>query len=614
MKAILHGTWIVDADGRPDEQFFVWAERPGQAAKPRARARGIQRHPYAATALEIGELLSAHAPAKDWRAASRLTRIAFVPTGDAGPLVPRWLSENGAEPDESPAELKPWRVEGLGVSLLEMLDLFVVLPMLNHRAAGMHRVGNDLRYWGIAAKFALELMTRERFLPGLRLEGDALRAVWLPMLDLGDEGADDGARFRLLAEAMPAACRALFRDRASLADLTRQELEALSPEQSLLSFLESLLDQAVREWGQLGGGTREPLLPGDLASDVAAAWWRALWSADGAIKVASAKESELDELYRSWQRWSYQTRVEVEAPFRVCFRLEPPAFDEERKEVVSRRWVLRYFLQATDDPSLLVPAREVWRERGSVLSYLNRRFDEPQERLLQALGMAARLCPAIRRSLFAEAPESTELTDEEAFTFLRETARLLEGLGFAVLVPPWWSKPDARLRVKARLKAPADGTGVLNMNSLVAFDWELALGDETLTREEFERLAALKTPLVQVRGRWVLLQPDQIEAAIAFWEKRRAQSTLELGEALGLALGAEGDVDGLPVSDLELDEGLSRLMDALTGREGLEMIAAPEGLHGQLRPYQERGLSWLSFLRDCRFGACLADDMGLGKT
>ena len=35
---------------------------------------------------------------------------------------------------------------------------------------------------------------------------------------------------------------------------------------------------------------------------------------------------------------------------------------------------------------------------------------------------------------------------------------------------------------------------------------------------------------------------------------------------------------------------------------------------GELRPYQHEGYSWLSFLYEHRFGACLADDMGLGKT
>jgi superfamily II DNA or RNA helicase len=43
-------------------------------------------------------------------------------------------------------------------------------------------------------------------------------------------------------------------------------------------------------------------------------------------------------------------------------------------------------------------------------------------------------------------------------------------------------------------------------------------------------------------------------------------------------------------------------------------FALPEGLCATLRPYQEDGFRWLSYLSELGLGACLADDMGLGKT
>lgn len=48
--------------------------------------------------------------------------------------------------------------------------------------------------------------------------------------------------------------------------------------------------------------------------------------------------------------------------------------------------------------------------------------------------------------------------------------------------------------------------------------------------------------------------------------------------------------------------------------DGLEPMEAPASFHGQLRPYQRDGLSWLVFLQRFGMGGCLADDMGLGKT
>ncbi|MGL6339411.1 MAG: SNF2-related protein, partial [Waterburya sp.] len=38
-----------------------------------------------------------------------------------------------------------------------------------------------------------------------------------------------------------------------------------------------------------------------------------------------------------------------------------------------------------------------------------------------------------------------------------------------------------------------------------------------------------------------------------------------------------------------------------------------KGFTGELRPYQAKGVGWLSFLETWGLGACLADDMGLGK-
>jgi superfamily II DNA or RNA helicase len=48
--------------------------------------------------------------------------------------------------------------------------------------------------------------------------------------------------------------------------------------------------------------------------------------------------------------------------------------------------------------------------------------------------------------------------------------------------------------------------------------------------------------------------------------------------------------------------------------KGISDVNPPEGLQAELRNYQNKGLSWLQFLREYRFGGILADDMGLGKT
>ncbi|MFN2164983.1 MAG: DEAD/DEAH box helicase, partial [Anaerolineae bacterium] len=334
------------------------------------------------------------------------------------------------------------------------------------------------------------------------------------------------------------------------------------------------------------------------------------------ILATRAEQVYLASMYEAWRTWIDQLYTAAEATFRLCFRLEPPDVEEESGRVLSSDWILRFMLQAHDDPSLLVPAEEVWHARGGTLRALNRHFQGAQEHVLAELGLAARLFPPILESLRTVRPASCTLTVDEAYAFLREVGPLLEESGFGVLVPPWWNKPGARLGVRARAAASPDATGkgILNMDALVAFDWELALGEESLSCEELERLAALKMPLVQVRGKWVMLQPEEIESAIAFWEKTRARAEMPLRDALAMVLDATGEISGLPLEQVETSGWLSDLLRQLEAGDTVVSLSAPDGFVGQLRPYQARGLSWLAFLHRWGMGACLADDMGLGKT
>ena len=282
-------------------------------------------------------------------------------------------------------------------------------------------------------------------------------------------------------------------------------------------------------------------------------------------------------------------------------------------------WQLHFLLQARDDPSLIVPAKEVWQSGNATLQALGRTFTNPQEKLLAGLGYAARLFEPLRRSLQTETPTVAMLTTEEAYAFLRTAAPVLEESGFGVLVPPWWNKPGARLGVRLRMNAAKDATpdlvagGRMSLDKLVDYRWEVALGEASISRAEFDALVALKSPLVQLRGQWVQLDPDQVEAAIKFWQRLEAGGTLGLTDAVQLGLSG-APIEGLDVLEVTYDGWLAEWMARLTGGEKLSVLPQPAGLQGQLRPYQQYGYSWLDFLRRWRLGACLADDMGLGKT
>ena len=49
-------------------------------------------------------------------------------------------------------------------------------------------------------------------------------------------------------------------------------------------------------------------------------------------------------------------------------------------------------------------------------------------------------------------------------------------------------------------------------------------------------------------------------------------------------------------------------------KQQIHNVAVPRTLKATLRPYQQKGFSWMVHLNKGGFGGCLADDMGLGKT
>ncbi len=325
----------------------------------------------------------------------------------------------------------------------------------------------------------------------------------------------------------------------------------------------------------------------------------------------------------SFRAWERALTIAGDKHYRVALRLEAPAqqkFKQTKKGETA--WQLHYLLQARDDASLLVPAAEVWKTRGSVLQALDRHFERPQERLLTGLGYAARFFAPIQRSLQQRQPATASLTTDEAYTFLRQCAPQLQRAGFGLLVPPWWNKPGTQLGMRLKLGSnskltgeTAVGQGHMTLHNLVRYRWQLSLGDTELTREEFEALVALKAPLVQIRGQWVQLDPEQIEAAIRFWQEQDIEGTLSLHEALKLGLdGDETERGGLPLAGVEMDEWLQSWLKRLQGDEKLSVLPPPEGLQATLRPYQQYGFSWLHFARRWGLGVILADDMGLGKT
>ncbi len=136
--------------------------------------------------------------------------------------------------------------------------------------------------------------------------------------------------------------------------------------------------------------------------------------------------------------------------------------------------------------------------------------------------------------------------------------------------------------------------------------------ENAISRDEFEALVELKQPLVRYKGEWVALDPDQINAAMKFFEQTQ-NGDMTLEEALRVH-ATETEIDGIEVENTEIEGWLQDVFDRLYSPGATPPLTPPEGLQATLRPYQLRGYGWLAQMRQMGLGACLADDMGLGKT
>ena len=583
---VLHAALCGDA-------LQVWGERP-------------RREDPALRPPTLG--VAASAEASPYDAGDALTsalRAAGLATPPPPLSVPFWLpTVKGAPVPSSPliAEppaggapaLRPWTLAACTFLPAEAAPFLAACIGREALAAGVF-VGKDLAFAAAALQFAAGLVVRHQLVPSVEQKAGAHRAVWRPVI----EGAD-AERFTSLARAMPAAARAAATDAAAP--------PALSSAALLGSFVAALVDHLARAANPLETAPGSDRTFDSLHDQ----WIHALRSPDGTLLAAPA---ELARFERQVQEWHRPATLAASAPFRLTFRLEEPTVDDETAtgNGGSGTWTVRYLLQAAHDPSLLVSAEDVWNDAAR--RALRREGFDARTHLLGSLGQAARIDPRIDASLHEHAPGEYKTNATGAFDFLSRSSIGLEQAGFGVLLPKWWTRKGTRgrLTVKAVVATPKlKSESGLGLDQLVKFDWKIALGGNVLTRAELEDLARLKTPLVRVRGQWVHVSAQEIEAALRYWKEKGRTATVR--DVVRLDLGAPGLVPTLPFDGVEATGWVGDLLRQVEGQAAFEELEPPPGLHGTLRPYQVRGYSWLAFLGQCGFGACLADDMGLGKT
>ena len=558
---VLHGSYAIVGG---EQLFFFWAET---TVRRRSRKEGV--HPFSCTAIETRKLLSTlglHSGSKirDLKVDGHFpsSPVGPVPSGEMEGLISAYEGEDN--PDIS---MKEWQIAGVGMEMYEAFE-----SILCAHFQGSILMGKDLKFWQSASTFAFNLMMDMKFIPSVSDDGAALKSRWIPIL----ETAEDQNLFNNIFRSMPGSCLAFIYGK-------------MNEETLLRNFFATVIDMTSRKLL----ASSVPGIDTRHASDVM------LWalSLSGENSTFSYNRSLSIQKISGWARRIQSTS---EFPMRLAFNLLPPADDDEE-------WVLKFMLQSKNDPSLIVPVEEVWKDHRSAANAMIRKFTEyPEEFLLQAIGTAQAVYPPIRKSLMAPAPSQLTLHSEEVYDLLNNYSVSLSSAGFGVLFPDWWGRNKVRLGLKVTAKpSPNVGMGKVGLQALVSYNLEIVLDGEVISKSDLDKLSRLKSPLVQIGKKWVEVDKERLTRILKLLRKREGEVPLvEL-----LSMGT--DQDSIPVVDLH---GEGWVGDLIEGKSRVSEIPVPAGFKGSLREYQKHGVSWIKFMVDMGLGCCLADDMGLGKT
>lgn len=574
---ILHTFWLPE----PADQFVqggefrVWVE----SSEPLLKRSAKPRHPRHLPSRELQALL---AELKiDAAPGQFVSQELVLPSNGSEPLPCLELASQleSAYVDVEP-QLRSWTVDCWRLSeqpIAQLNDLhFQTLFQ-----GGSLRPGGDFLFWYWFTQSLKAILCKDAFIPSLRLRdgrnsAHELYAGW-EIIALSYESLLKGGAERLPPGAAPG-----YEPGSLLRHCAEVLLHRSIRKTSLTQALSKKIDGTLIDAGLTVGST-------------------SLWQ----------KPKNLD-LYRTWLNWRRKLVGQGRGSgFQLCLQLHEAEQDDPDG------WRLEFRVSASHDPSLQLALQDYWELSEKARQTLSQTFGEDFERsLLLRLGQAARIYPALWEGLETGEPTGLNLSLEDAFGFLNESAWVLEDAGCKIIVPAWWT-PQGRRRAKLRMRgsssgkkaASSAGTSGLSLANLLQYRYELTLGGETVSAAEWQQLVEAKTPLVQFRGQWVALDREKMQEMLAFWKAQGDGAHALNPQALLQRMADEAEF-----FEVDPDDALASMLNKLRDQHRLEPIGDPPNLKATLREYQRRGVAWLRLLEQLGLSGCLADDMGLGKT
>jgi SNF2 family DNA or RNA helicase len=478
-------------------------------------------------------------------------------------------------------DLKAHPIEAIPLDFENLTDL--LLTTTERMEHGV-MIGSTVKWIANLFSLAVDLVIKELFVPILEAKKENYLAVWKPLPD-----DSDVRHLKRLQKELPAALRCV--------QVSSSEPPNTPGEIVLTQLLDSMVDGLIRN--------HHTLTPTQREDSVHDAWLNALVSQNSVLKWS--KKSEIEDFVKQLSIWSRQIFLSANSPYKLCFRLLEPSSEKED-------WKLEYLLQSKEDMSILIPMAMIWSKKKQDLEMLKKIEFDSIELPLLLLGQAAGIYPPLANSLKPNQAGQVHLSTQSAMDFLLTYAEILSRMGFSVLLPAWWkgTHTERKLSLHLRVESPKlQGKAGMSLTSILQFDYQASLGDEKISLKELMELAKLKSPLVRIRGQWTFIDAKQIQECIQFLKKQK-DNVITAGDLVQISIGNKSAP--VEIEKIEASGWVEKLLAGLNEKKGFKKLPQPKTFTGTLRDYQQKGYSWLAYLKQWGLGTCLADDMGLGKT
>ncbi|MDJ0836454.1 MAG: DEAD/DEAH box helicase [Acidobacteriota bacterium] len=597
--------WLEDGNLRTKNQLFepISDFQPGQRARSRVGAGdSLEVHPFAVDPRGLyAHMRQVLQPFIGSNSSALVTWTnLLLPSSADSPLPSPWLKGHATRRRREEVLLTPWRIPG--VRLAPDVALKWLMSIKISRRGAELTYGESIRFWKNAANLVFYSLIHGTYQPNLTKIDHQIKALWkMNTTILANQ-------LEALQKHLPPSCEHEWSP-----DGSRRTRESIVDD-----FFNTSIDWLVRHvvghdvldaMNQLKS-TRKRKKQNPLDS-LAPPLLKSLYTRQNSFSAARDVQAAFVAMVANWLKQSHTAEARQ---WHTCFTVIPPEVGDARIEDMdpkARVWRIAYSLQSISDPNEHIWAQEIWENLVPIQGSEGRTLSEM---FLRDLGRALQYFPELRASLDQPYPTFVDLTTEEAYHFMTEQALHLQGADFGVVMPPWWKKAGSRrLTTKFEIDSSTfDKKGLLGFDSMIEFSWKAAIGGRTISENAFRKLVRHNMALLPIDGHWVELSQDDLFNAVTFFAERETSGEMTLREAMHLGMKSDELKTALESAEFDYQGTIAQLF-ANEG-ENMPEIDQPEKLKGTLRPYQVRGLSWLTFHSKLKFGACLADDMGLGKT